>query len=105
MTDRPADETVLIAPRELGLDTRHAFRRAAAQLIDGAPAGAGRLVIDLGGTRTVDSAGLGVLVLIQRYAARRRQQVVLRRVRPELRSLLTLTKLERLFGFEGSGAT
>jgi len=40
--------------------------------------GAGRLVIDLSGTRSVDSAGLGALMLIQRKAAERRQTVCLR---------------------------
>ena len=64
--------------------------------------GAGRLVIDLTGTRTVDSAGLGVLMLIQRQAAERRASVALRHPNDELRFLLTLTKLEDLFELEGS---
>jgi anti-anti-sigma regulatory factor len=63
--------------------------------------GNGELVIDLGATREVDSAGLGALVWIQRHAADRRQQVVLRGVGPELEYLLVLTKLDDLFLFEG----
>jgi anti-anti-sigma factor len=62
--------------------------------------GNGELVIDLGATREVDSSGLGALVLIQRHAAERRQQVVLRGVGPELEYLLVLTKLDDLFQFE-----
>jgi anti-anti-sigma regulatory factor len=62
--------------------------------------GNGELVIDLGATREVDSAGLGALVLVQRHAAERRQQVVLRGVGPELEYLLVLTKLDDLFQFE-----
>jgi anti-anti-sigma regulatory factor len=64
--------------------------------------GNGELVIDLGATREVDSAGLGALVMVQRHAADRRQQVVLRSVGPELEYLLVLTKLDDLFLFEGS---
>ena len=61
------------------------------------PRESGRLVIDLGRTRHVDSAGLGALMLIQRRAAERRQAVVLRNVSDEIRFLLVLTKLDDLF--------
>src|SRR2546430_12552883 len=44
---------------------RSAFRRAAGEVLDQLAEGAGRLVIDLSGTRAVDSAGLGALMLIQ----------------------------------------
>ena len=56
-----------------------------------------QLIIDLADTRTVDSAGLGALMLIQRHAAERRQIVALRSVSDELRFLLMLTKLDELF--------
>jgi anti-anti-sigma regulatory factor len=59
------------------------------------------LVIDLTGTRAVDSAGLGTLMLIQRRAADRRQTVCLRGANDELRFLLVLTKLDDLFELEG----
>ena len=60
----------------------------------------GGLVIDLSGTRSVDSAGLGALMLIQRKAAERRQVVRLRGANEELRFLLVLTKLDDLFELE-----
>ena len=62
----------------------------------------GRLVIDLTPTRTIDSAGLGVLMLIQRRAMERRQRVTLRNPNDEIRFLLTLTKLDDLFDLESS---
>lgn len=102
MADRSLNEAVLVAPEHLGLETRQEFRRAAAALIDAAPAGGGGLVIDLSRTRTVDSAGLGALVLVHRYATARHQAVRLRAVSAELRSLLTLTKLAALFQVEGA---
>lgn len=88
------------APESLGLDTRVEFRRAAIELLESVPEGEGRLVVDLAGTRHVDSAGLGALMLVQRRAAERRQTVVLEHPSDELRFLLNLTKLSPLFEFE-----
>ena len=101
MSAQPA-EKVVAAPEALGLESRSAFRRTATQSLDELPEGTGRLVIDLTGTRAVDSAGLGTLMLIQRRAADRRQTVCLRGVNDELRFLLVLTKLDDLFELEGS---
>jgi anti-anti-sigma factor len=90
-------ERGLSAPDTLGLETRVQIRKAAIQLLEEMPEGTGRLVIDLGRTRYVDSAGLGALMLIQRRAAERRQAVVLRNANEEIRFLLVLTKLSDLF--------
>lgn len=99
MSTRTTDK-VLAAPEELGLDSRTAFRRSATELLEQLPEGQGRLVIDLSGTRQVDSAGLGALMLIQRKAAERRLAVCLRGANEELRFLLVLTKLDDLFELE-----
>lgn len=101
MTNVPRSTRVISAPSELGLATREAFRDAANGLLAEMAEGEGTLVIDLAPTRTVDSSGLGVLILIQRRATERRLQVVLRGVGPELEYLLVLTKLDDLFQFEG----
>ena len=93
-------ERGLSAPDTLGLESRVEVRKAAIQLLDDMPEGTGRLVIDLGRTRQVDSAGLGALMLIQRRAAERRQIVVLRNPSEEIRFLLVLTKLSDLFHIE-----
>jgi anti-anti-sigma regulatory factor len=100
-TSRPT-ERVLAAPEALGLESRTAFRRAAGELVEQLPEGAGRLVIDLSSTRAVDSAGLGALMLIQRKAAERRLSVRLRGANEELRFLLVLTKLDDLFELESA---
>ena len=94
------DTRELTAPAHLGLDSRTEFRHAAAGILEQLPERTGRLVIDLGATRQVDSAGLGALMLIQRRAAERRQAVVLRNANDELRFLLVLTKLDDLFQIE-----
>ena len=93
-------ERGLAAPDTLGLESRVEIRKAAIQLLEEMPEGTGRLVIDLGRTRQVDSAGLGALMLIQRRAAERRQSVVLRNPSEEIRFLLVLTKLYDLFQIE-----
>ena len=90
---------VLQAPETLGLATREAFRQSANALLDEMGEGSGQLVVDLGATRQVDSSGLGALVMIQRHATDRRQEVVLRGVGPELEYTLVLTKLDDLFVF------
>jgi anti-anti-sigma factor len=96
-------ERGLSAPDTLGLETRVQIRKAAVQLLEEMPEGTGRLVIDLGRTRQIDSAGLGALMLIQRRAAERRQVVVLRGASEEIRFLLVLTKLYDLFQIELGG--
>jgi anti-anti-sigma factor len=93
-------ERGISAPDTLGLETRVEIRKAAIQLLEQMPEGTGRLVIDLGRTRHIDSAGLGALMLIQRRAAERRQAVVLRNPSEEIRFLLVLTKLYDLFQVE-----
>jgi anti-anti-sigma factor len=89
----------MLAPDVLGLDTRTAFRQEAVAQLDSLPEG-GRLAIDLSATHHVDSAGLGVLMLIQRRAAERGQSVALQHARDELRFLLNVTKLDELFEME-----
>jgi anti-anti-sigma factor len=100
MVTTQATSLELAAPEHLGLDSRTTFRQSAVGLLDQLPERTGRLVIDLRGTRTVDSAGLGALMLIQRKASEKRQVVVLKRPNDELRFLLVLTKLDDLFEVE-----
>ena len=102
MSTRPMEKTIA-APERLDLESRTAFRRAAGEVLDllaSGPGAGGRLVIDLSGTRSVDSAGLGALMLIQRKASERRLTVCLRGANEELRFLLVLTKLDDLFELE-----
>jgi anti-anti-sigma regulatory factor len=93
----------LPAPEIFGLDTRGTFRDAAVGLLEQLPETAGVLIVDFEGTRRIDSAGLGALMLVQRRAAERRQRVVLRNLRDEFRFLLVLTKLDDLFDIESRG--
>jgi len=93
---------LVTAPEVLGLDSRVDFRRTAIELIEQMGPAADRLVIDFSRSRQIDSAGLGALMLVQRRAAERGQQVVLRNLNDEMRFLLVLTRLDQLFVFETS---
>src|ERR1044071_9356899 len=99
MSTRPMEKTIA-APERLDLESRTGVCRAAGEVLDPLAEGAGRLVVDLSSTRSVDNAGVGALMLIQRKAAERRQTVCLRGANEELRFLLVLTKLDDLFELE-----
>jgi anti-anti-sigma regulatory factor len=92
---------LVMAPEVLGLEARGEFRDAAVDLLGELPETTGVLIIDFAGTRRIDSAGLGALMLVQRKASERNIKVVLRRLRDEFRFLLVLTKLDDLFEIEG----
>ncbi len=100
MAPTEANARVVLAPEVLGLESRGSFRDSAVELLEGLPEHDGILHIDFVGTRRIDSAGLGALMLIQRRAAEREQRVVLRHLRDEFRFLLVLTKLDDLFEIE-----
>ena len=99
MSATHAHDQVVIAPPELGLDTRMAFRQEVIRELDELAEG-GSLVIDLANTRRVDSAGLSALMLVQRHAANRAQHLVLRSASEEIRFLLALTLMTELFEIE-----
>jgi anti-anti-sigma factor len=104
MLTTQSNTRLIAAPEHLGLEARSEFRQTATALLEQLPERTGRLIIDLSGTRQVDSAGLGALMLIQRRAAERRQVVVLKNANDELRFLLVLTKLDDLFQLESVAA-
>ncbi len=91
---------VIAAPEVLGLESRGGFRDESVEILGQLPETGGALIIDFAGTRRIDSAGLGALMLVQRKAAERSLKVVLRNLRDEFRFLLVLTKLDDLFEIE-----
>ena len=90
-------EQLVVAPTRLGLESRIEFRQVSSALIDHTTGGTGRFVIDCSRLRSIDSAGLNALIIIQRRAANRRIRVFLRDLEDDLQSLLVLTKLDDLF--------
>lgn len=98
------DAIVVKAPTSLGIETRAIFRRQALAALESLRdlEGVRQLVIDLSATRAVDSAGLGVLVLVQRRAAEVRASVVLAGASEEVRYLLVMTRLDDRFIIESA---
>ena len=86
------------APAQLVEDTRATFRESIVELIArAAAAGASEVTIDLARTDEIDASGLGILVLAQRRARDQRMTVRLVNVRPSVRRLMELTRLDFLF--------
>lgn len=73
--------------------------RLVGQAADAIRRGGTRLIVDLAEVEFVDSAGLAGLLDVVRRADRAGGGAVLVHVRPELRRLLTVTRLEREFTF------
>jgi anti-anti-sigma factor len=96
---------VIQAPVDLDGKTRNAFRDKVLAAIEAISSQAGtRIIIDLGATRRIDSAALGMLVMLQLRAAEKRLAVCLRNVSEEVRFLLLMTRLEDRFEIEGGPA-
>jgi anti-anti-sigma regulatory factor len=100
MSATDTNTRVIKAPEVLGLESRGGFRDESVEILGQLPETGGALIIDFAGTRRIDSAGLGALMLVQRKAVERSQKVVLRNLRDEFRFLLVLTKLDDLFEIE-----
>jgi anti-anti-sigma factor len=60
-----------------------------------------RLVIDFRDVKFINSSMLGKLISLHRKLMARKRGMVLRNVRPELTEVFQITKLDRLFPFEG----
>ena len=98
-------EVLVLAPAVLDRASMPEFcRQALAVVEEPADRPLERVVVDLGGTTRVDSAGLGALVMVRERAAEQRRSVCLRGASEELRFLLLLTRLEDRFEFEPAWA-
>jgi anti-anti-sigma regulatory factor len=102
------NEVLVRAPATLDWGTRLRFRQEALAAVDECPAvggeEGGRVIVDLGETTRVDSAGLRAMILVRERAAQERWTVCLRGASEELRFLLVLTRLEDCFEFEPPAA-
>ena len=90
----------LSAPERLVAETRVDFRSAALErLAQAGASGGAALTIDMTGTRDIDASGLGILVLVQKRARECGLPTCLLNPQRQVRSLLSLTKLEALFEY------
>ena len=90
----------LAAPTNLIAPSRLVFRRVGLEAVErAAEAGAACVTVDMSRVESIDSSGLGVLVLIYKRAAERGLRVRLQGMPPHVRELLELTRLSPLFDF------
>ncbi|HEY6172728.1 MAG TPA: STAS domain-containing protein [Candidatus Kapabacteria bacterium] len=87
----------IFRPKEPRLDSIVASELKAEFLILAQP-DVEKLIIDLSDVEYIDSAGLSALLLARRQMSAHESDVRLVGVRPEVRSLLSLTQLDRVFG-------
>ena len=90
------------APAHLIAPSRLLFRRLGLEAVERAAASsASAVVIDMAAVESIDSSGLGVLVLLYKRATERGLRVALRAVPAHVRELLDLTRLSPLFDLPG----
>jgi ABC-type transporter Mla MlaB component len=88
----------LAAPAQLIAPTRAAFRLLGLQAVeDAAEARASAVRIDMSQVESIDSSGLGVLVLLYKRASERGLRVRLRGSSTHVLEMLELTRLRPLF--------
>ena len=79
---------------EVDLRTSPDLRERLLQLVEQRPE---RVILDLAGVDYMDSSGVGTMVEFKRYLERREGQLVLTGLRPRVRSLLEITRLDQFF--------
>jgi anti-sigma B factor antagonist len=83
-------------------EDRRDLRRAVLEELD---RGARHFRIDFARAVSVDSSGFGALISISKHIREGRGDLRLANLRPELRTLFALTKLDLLFAIDGDGGT
>jgi len=89
--ERPAERRIRISGR-FDFEGHRAFRDAYEQA-----EGVRRFVVDLSATEYVDSAGLGMLLLLREHARRHGAGVVLSRASPAVERILRIACFHELF--------
>jgi anti-sigma B factor antagonist len=82
---------------DLDIVTSEEMKRQLAALVE---SGSSTVTVDLRNVGFVDSSGLGALVAIHHFATAKGARLVVRRVPPHVRDLLTLTRLDSLLTVE-----
>ncbi|HEY3874821.1 MAG TPA: STAS domain-containing protein, partial [Candidatus Kapabacteria bacterium] len=90
------DETTIFRLREPRLDSRTAGQLKAEFLILAQP-DIRSLIVDLSEVEHIDSAGISALLLAQRQMTIHEGELRLASVKPEVRTLLEMTQLDRVF--------
>jgi len=93
-TQREADVTIVELAGEIDLRTAPRLRDAFIKLLDERPE---RIILALADVSYVDSSGVGTIVELKRRMARSGGDVILVGLRPRVRSLFEITRLDNFF--------
>jgi anti-anti-sigma factor len=99
--ERRADGAALAVSGEIDIATAHLLEETALGLLDERPRS---LVLDFSGVPFCDSTGIGVLVRLYNKATVIGCRLTLRRPTPNVRAILDMTALTRIFRIEDEGA-
>lgn len=96
LTSERLENNVLVMTMEGRLDasTASGFKSRMKALVE---SGQTRFVVDFSELRFLDSSGLGVLVSTLRLAGQASGDVKIARLKPEVKSLFALTRLNKVF--------
>jgi anti-anti-sigma factor len=100
--ERRDDGTALAVSGEIDLGTASSLEETAMALLDERPR---NLILDLSEVPFCDSTGIGVLVRVYNKATVIGCRVTLRRPTPNVRTILDMTALTRIFRIDDSPAT
>lgn len=92
------DDEVLLLPERFDFDFHAAFNRHCADLL--AREGVSRIVLDFSHVRYIDSAALGLLVLLHRKASPNGIELVARGASGGAREILTIANIQRFYRME-----
>ncbi len=92
------DKISLVLEGELDISNTAKFKKKAMDIYDSDPKD---MEMDLEGLDYLDSTGLGAFIYLLKHAQENGHQITLMNVKPNIKKLFTITKLDELFVFEG----
>jgi|HubBroStandDraft_6_1064221.scaffolds.fasta_scaffold352912_1 anti-anti-sigma factor len=94
-----ASGTRVALQETLGFKDHQEFRRLIAEVVERKPA---HVVVDLSGLAMVDSAGLGLLVILNDKIKQAGGRVTLTRPNEDVKRLLAIVEFDKLFAIEAA---
>jgi|SRR5699024_4963927 len=97
-TNDQMDKIFLELSGELDISHTSKFKKKVIDIYDSDPKD---MEMDLKGLEYLDSTGLGAFIYLLKHAQENGHKITLKNVKPNIKKLFTITKLDELFVFEG----
>ncbi len=91
--DRERNQLTIQVPERFDFQANRAFREAYREQV----LPSGRYIVDLGQARYMDSAALGMLLLLREHATAQDAAVAIHGANADLKRILTIARFEQLF--------